>query len=68
MSKKLLAAGIVKDYLFDTVEEMENYIDKLKADYKESKVLETYERSDRSVIIRVSVQYNSTPLIQLYKN
>lgn len=64
--KKLLAAGIVKDYLFDTEKAMEVYLEDQNQNYKEFKVLETYRRSDGSVIIRVSVQYNNSPLIQLY--
>lgn len=66
--KEILAGGIVRDILFRTVEDMEGYLEKLAELKHPHKVLETFERTDRSVIIRIVTQYNNAPLIQLYKD
>lgn len=67
MKKKLLAATYVRDILFETVEDMEAYLDNLERRKQQHKVLETFERRDRSVIIRIMQQYNDSPMIQLYR-
>ena len=63
--KTLLAAGIVRDIQFRTVEDMEAYLDGLTSKKQKYEVLETYEREDRTVIIRIVTQYNQRELIKL---
>ena len=63
--KTLLAAGIVRDIQFRTVEDMETYLDGMTSKKQKYKVLETYEREDRTVIIRIVTQYNQHELIKL---
>ena len=65
-TKEVLAAGIVRDIEFISNYAMEVYLsglDQRKVNYK---VLETFERADSSVIIRIIQQYNNSPLIKLY--
>lgn len=66
--KELLAAGYIRDILFATVEDLERYLDSLNHRKQQYKVLETFERNDRSVIIRILQQYNNVPLVQLYED
>lgn len=66
--KEILAAGYIRDILFETVEDMEQYLDNLEHRKQLYKVLQTYEREDRSVIIRILQQYNNSPLIQLFND
>lgn len=67
MSRELLAAGIVRDIKFDSKDSMERYFIKLQHNFVVYKILDTYTRSDGSVIVRVLQQYNSSPLIELYE-
>ena len=64
-AKEILAAGIVRDIQFRTVEDMEAYLDGLTSKKQKNEVLETYEREDRTVIIRIVTQYNQRELIKL---
>ena len=66
MKKELLAGGIIRDLLFQSPEDMETYLDKLEDRKQQYKVVETYERQDRSVIIRIISQYNNAPLIRVF--
>lgn len=66
--KEILAAGYVRDILFETVEDMEAYLNGMQIRKQNYKVLETFERNDRTVIIRILQQYNNSPLIQLYQD
>lgn len=66
-TKELLAAGIVRDLQFCSRYALDVYLsglDQRKINYK---VLETFERQDLSVIVRIVQQYNDAPLIQLYE-
>ena len=65
--KEILAAGIVRDIQFEHHYDLDDYLhalDKRKITYK---VLETYDRKDGTMIIRIVQQYNDNRLIQLYK-
>lgn len=67
MIKTLLAAGIVRDYEFLSIDDLDVHLyslDHRKINYK---VLETFERPDGTVLVRILQQYNSAPLIQLYE-
>ena len=64
--KEILAGGIVRDILCNTWKDMEDYLTKLDSVRTQHKVLETFERLDGSVIIRIVTSYNHTKLIQLY--
>ena len=63
--KTLLAAGIVRDIQFRTVEDMKAYLDGLTSKKQKYEVLETYEREDGTVIARIVTKYNQTDLIKL---
>lgn len=65
MAKRLLAAGYLRDLLFDTVEELELYLYKIEHQCLEYRILDRYDRDDGSVIVRVLQQYNQADLIQL---
>lgn len=67
MSKRLLAAGIVRDLEFDSQYELDGYIKAMQHKLFEFKILDQCSRSDGSVIVRVLSQYNSTDLIELYE-
>ena len=65
--KELLAAGIVKDYRFINQEEYQLYLEDLKEKRIRYQILELITKEDSSVLVRISVGYNQTPLIQLYE-
>lgn len=67
MTKQVLAAGYVRDLLFESAYALEIYLyglDHRKAQYK---ILDKFTRDDGSVIIRILQQYNNSPLIQLFE-
>lgn len=66
-TKEILAAGIVQDIQFCSQYARDMYFYGLERGNVTHKVLETFEREDGSVIIRIVKQYNGSPLIQLYK-
>ena len=68
MNKKreLLAAGLVKDYRFRDHEALEAYIYDLEQKKIRYEILEKANCEDGTVLLRISVGYNQTPLIQLY--
>lgn len=68
MNKKreLLAAGLVKDYRFRDHEALEDYIRDLEQKKIRYEILEKANCDDGTVLLRISVGYNQTPLIQLY--
>ena len=68
MNKKreLLAAGLVKDYRFRDHEALEGYIYDLEQKKIRYEILEKANCKDGTVLLRISVSYNQTPLIQLY--
>lgn len=64
--RELLAAGLVKDYRFKNHEELELYIYELEHKKIRYEILEKHSCQDATVLLRISVGYNQTPLIQLY--
>ena len=66
--RELLAAGLVKDYRFINEEEFELYMYELDHKKIRYKILEKVTREDGTVLLRISVGYNQTPLIQLYED
>lgn len=68
MNKKreLLAAGLVKDYRFRDHEALEAYIYDLELKKIRYEILEKGYCDDGTVLLRISMGYNQTPLIQLY--
>ena len=64
--RELLAAGLVKDYRFRSHEELELYIAELEHKKIRYEILEKHSCQDGAVLLRISVGYNQTPLIQLY--
>lgn len=65
MAKTLLAAGVLRDFEFGNHEEYELYLYRLDHRQINYKVIETFERSDGTVLVRILQQYNSTDLIVL---
>ena len=65
--KELLAAGYIRDILFQKIDDCKSYLHNLDQRKAEYKILDTYIRDDNSVIIRILQQYNNAPLIQLYE-
>ena len=65
MSKRLLAAGIVRDLEFDSQYECDSYINRMS--WKLFKILDSFTRADGSVVVRLLTQYNDTDLIELYE-
>ena len=70
MNKKreLLAAGLVKDYRFINREEYLAYLDELNSKKMRYHLLEVVTKKDGTVLLRISLGYNQTPLIQLYED
>ena len=66
--RELLAAGLVKDYRFIKEEEFELYMYDLDHKKIRYQILEKVTREDGTVLLRISVGYNQTPLIQLYED
>ena len=66
--RELLAAGIIKDYRFINHEEYEKYLREL--DYRKwsYQIIECVAREEGTVLLRVSIAYNQTPLNQLYED
>lgn len=67
MSKKLLAAGIVRDLEFDSQESLNKYINRFELFGDQYKILDKFIRDDGTVIARIVTQYNDSNLIQLYE-
>lgn len=65
MVKCLLAADIVRDYEFLSMDHLEVYLYSLYLRNIVYKVLETFERPDRTVLVRIVQQYNNADLIKL---
>lgn len=65
MIKCLLAAGIVRDFEFLCMEHLELYLYQLDHRKINYKVLETFERPDQTVLVRIVQQYNNADMIQL---
>lgn len=65
MVRCLLAAGIVRDYEFLTLDHLDLYLYQLDHRKIVYKVLETFERPDQTVVVRIVQQYNNADLIKL---
>lgn len=65
MIKTLLSAGIIRDYEFMSFDDYEIYLYQLDHRQVVYKVIETFERSDGTVIVRILQQYNNVDLIEL---
>lgn len=68
MSKRLLAAGIVRDLEFDSMDSLEVYLYALRHKCIDYKCIETFERADGSVIVRLLSRYNNADLIELFNS
>jgi hypothetical protein len=64
--KELLAAGIVRDFRFRDVAAYNDYLKRLALHKQEYEVLERCPCQDGTVLARILVQYNDTPLIKLW--
>lgn len=62
---QLLAAGIVRDLQFASIADRNLYLARLDGRKIRYELLETFERVDGSVIIRIVQQYNDSDLIRL---
>lgn len=62
---ELLAAGIVRDLWFRSLDHRNIYLHRLDGRKIHYELLDTFEREDDTVIIRIVQQYNSSDLIQL---
>ena len=67
MSRKLLAAGIVRDIEFVSQYALDVFINNNHSKWSDFKILVKYTRSDGSVVIRLLTPYNCTELIELYE-
>ena len=67
MSKRLLAAGIVRDIEFVSQYALDLYLSINKNKWSDFKILDKFTRSDGSVVIRLLTPYNNTELIELYE-
>ena len=63
--KKLLAAGIIRDFRFKNKEEYQKYLTWIRGKYE---VIEMVEKMDGTVLARILTQYNNTELIQLFES
>lgn len=63
--RELLAAGMLRDFCFCSMDELEIYLHALDHRKVVYRVLETFERTDGSVLCRILQQYNSVDLIKL---
>lgn len=64
--KELLAAGIVRDIRFRDVAAYNDYMKRLNMTRQEHELLERRICDDGTVQARILVQYNDTPLINLW--
>ena len=64
--KELLAAGIVRDIRFRDVAAYNDYMKRLIMALQEHELLERCICDDGTVLARILVQYNDTPLIKLW--
>ena len=65
--KELLAAGYVKDFRFSDPGSLDLYLYQLAHRRIKFKILERCNSSDGSILIRIVLQYNDAPLIDLYE-
>ena len=65
MSKKLLAAGVLRDFEFGSLAELDDFLDSLAIRCCLYKVIETFQRSDGTVLVRILSQFLNCDLIEL---
>ena len=63
--KELLAAGLIRDILFCSNDEVDLYIRELEHRCVQYQILDRYVREDGSEIIRIIQTYNYVPFIEL---
>lgn len=63
--KKILAAGIVRDIEFCSKYYADTYLKLLPGKVFDFKLLDRFERSNGTVIIRIVTPYNNSHLIEL---
>ena len=63
--RSLLAAGLVRDILFVSVDDLDRYIEKLEFNGVEYREVERYQHSCGMWILRIVTQYNNCDLIEL---
>ena len=61
----ILAAGIVRDVLFATIDDLDRYIEKLEFNGVSYREVERYHHSTGMWILRVVTQYNNCELVEL---
>lgn len=64
-AKEVLAAGIVQDLLFRNGDDVQVYLYDLDHRHAVYRILDTLQRGDGSVIIRIVKNYNGSDLIEL---
>ena len=64
-SKTILAAGIVRDIEFNSASSADLYLNKLRYNLVAYKILDSLNRSDGTVILRILTSYNNNDLIEL---
>lgn len=64
--KQVLAAGIVQEILFHSMGDLDLYLASLDGKKISYECIDTVERDDGSVKIRIVKQYNGSDLIRLY--
>lgn len=67
MTTKLLAAGIVRDFIFDCQDSLDVYLSVLQLRKISYEILDQLLRDDGRVIVRIVSQYNDVELIQLFE-
>lgn len=63
--RELLAAGVLRDFCFCSMDELEYYLHALDHHKVIYRVLETFERIDGTVLCRILYQYNCADLIEI---
>lgn len=66
-AKELLAAGYVKDFRFRDKEALELYLHLIDHRRIRYEIVEQCNSSDGSILIRILLQYNNAPLIDLFE-
>lgn len=64
-TKQILAAGIVQDICFSCMEARNKYLRRLDSYRMNYQLVDTYERQDGSVIIRIIKPYNGSDVIRI---
>ena len=65
MAKVLLAGGIVRDFRFSSIDELERYVEHYEFNGIEYSEVERCQASNGTWLLRIVTQYNNAPLIDL---